>query len=50
VKIAITRAQVRMLAEGIADPLPDSAPLPEDLRPQTELTLTQVRQITELVE
>jgi uncharacterized protein YbjT (DUF2867 family) len=39
----VTRAQVRMLAEGISTPLPGSASLPDDLVPQTRLSDQQIR-------
>jgi uncharacterized protein YbjT (DUF2867 family) len=40
----ISLAQVRMLAEGIADPLPDCALPPEDLAPRRMFTLGQIRE------
>jgi NADH dehydrogenase len=40
----ISLAQVRMLAEGIVEPLSDCAELPADLRPGTFLTEEQIRQ------
>lgn len=40
----LTRAQVRMLAEGMVAPLPAVDPLPPDLVPATALTDQQIRQ------
>jgi nucleoside-diphosphate-sugar epimerase len=39
----ISMAQVRMLAEGIADPLPGCGGLPEELRPRLCFTDAQIR-------
>ncbi len=39
----VSLAQVRMLSEGIVEPLPTSDPLPEDLVPKTLLTEAQIR-------
>jgi nucleoside-diphosphate-sugar epimerase len=39
----VTRAQVRMLADGISTPLPGTSPLPDDLAPQTRLSDQQIR-------
>jgi NADH dehydrogenase len=39
----ISLAQVRMLAEGIAEPLPNCDTLPADLAPQTQLTDQQIQ-------
>ena len=39
----ISLAQVRMLSEGIVEPLPSCGSLPEDLSPQTRLTDEQIR-------
>jgi hypothetical protein len=39
----ISSAQVRMLAEGIADPLPGCDSLPEELAPQLRFTKAQIR-------
>lgn len=36
-------AQVRMLTEGIVEPLPFAEPLPDDLAPQTRFTVTHAR-------
>lgn len=38
-----SRAQVRMLAEGIAQPVPSADPLPADLLPQRRFTDDQIR-------
>jgi len=42
-KPLITTAQVDMLADGISEPLPDSQPLPGDLKPTTFFTEEQIR-------
>jgi len=43
-KIPLTAiAQVRILSESLAEPLPSCESLPEDLRPQTEFTGAQIR-------
>jgi NADH dehydrogenase len=42
-KPLVTAAQVQMLADGISKPLPDSQPLPEELRPTTNFTEEQIR-------
>jgi len=42
-KPLITMAQVQMLADGISEPLPDSQPLPDDLKPTTLFTEEQIR-------
>jgi NADH dehydrogenase len=39
----VSSAQVRMLSEGIVEPLPACDPLPEDLLPKTPLTESQIR-------
>ena len=39
----VSRAQVRMLAEGIAQPAPPCNALPADLLPQTRFTEAQIR-------
>lgn len=39
----VSRAQVRMLAEGISEPLPPCDPLPDDLAPRTRLTSEAIR-------
>jgi uncharacterized protein YbjT (DUF2867 family) len=39
----VSRSQVRMLAEGIAEPLPVCDALPDDLRPQHPLSEGQIR-------
>jgi uncharacterized protein YbjT (DUF2867 family) len=39
----VSRAQVRMLAEGIAEPLPGCDALPDDLRPRQPLSDAQIR-------
>jgi uncharacterized protein YbjT (DUF2867 family) len=38
------RAQVRILSEGIVEPLPPCDFLPEDLRPSTQFTLDQIKE------
>ena len=40
----VSRAQVRILSEGVADPLPGCGELPEDLRPGRAFTAEQIRQ------
>jgi NADH dehydrogenase len=40
----ISTAQVRMLAEGMTEPLPPCAQLPEDLLPRTPFSDPQIRQ------
>jgi NADH dehydrogenase len=42
-KPLVTAAQVQMLADGISKPLPDSQPLPDDLRPSAWFTEEQIR-------
>src|SRR5262249_55225667 len=39
----ISLAQVRMLAEGIAEPLPDCGLPPDDLAPRLHFTIRQIR-------
>ncbi len=39
----VSLAQVRMLAEGISEPLPPCDPLPNELTPRTRLTLETIR-------
>jgi NADH dehydrogenase len=39
----VSASQVQMLADGISEPLPDSAALPPDLAPQTRFTEEQIR-------
>jgi uncharacterized protein YbjT (DUF2867 family) len=39
----VSRAQVRMLAEGISEPLPPCDPLPDDLAPRIRLTAEVIR-------
>jgi uncharacterized protein YbjT (DUF2867 family) len=39
----ISRAQVRILAEGVVEPLPAAEPLPADLIPQTRFDATAIR-------
>ncbi len=40
----VSRAQVRMLSEGIAEPLPACATLPDDLMPSIRFTSEQIRE------
>lgn len=40
----VARAQVQMLAEGFLEPAPPADPLPDDLQPRIDYTLTQIRQ------
>lgn len=39
----VARAQVRILAEGVTEPLPWADPLPDDLRPTTPFSDAQIR-------
>lgn len=39
----VSMAQVRILSEGIVEPLPDCEPLPEDLLPRTPFSDLQIR-------
>jgi uncharacterized protein YbjT (DUF2867 family) len=39
----VARAQVRILAEGVTEPLPFADPLPDDLMPTTHFTDEQIR-------
>jgi len=39
----VSKAQVRILSEGVVDPLPDCPPLPEDLKPRIAFTPGQIR-------
>ena len=39
----VSRAQVMMLSEGLAEPLPPTPPVPADLAPRTRFTDEQIR-------
>ncbi|GAA4386157.1 hypothetical protein [Agromyces bauzanensis] len=40
----VAKAQVRMLAEGVADAAPPAASVPDDLLPRRMFTAEQIRQ------